>query len=508
MSLRVRARRSTISLGIAFIFIAYVWFLPLYDAELLSLLQAARRTLLLNQQQELQAEETSRPLASTREETTIPSVILPGSNPPIKQSTWVLGFALMDTLYLRDGSFYVVTENPEFPSRDDLIARWLDLDSGLDRTATDKEMQIISPEMASEVLGEVATVIPGFSVILYDPPQFMHHFYHWWGEIILGMWRVYSTLVFGPGEGLGEDSGMKSLNSLSLPSRFILPAIQGKEWRDRAGVIGPLMRAAFPGALIETSDYWEDLIDLETTVVFERAMIINRYNAHRHPNNNRWFKMIAGAMSLSAPEGYWEPIRKSILRNTLGYIPFVDSQARVVESSVPDSQEDREYRNRPVVTYISRQNARRRLVEEDHLRLVESLKQLEEEGLCRLEIPAMERLNIKQQLEIGARTTIMVGVHGNGLTHQLIMPPSLRSAVFEIFDPPSYVFDYEMLARNLGHKHYGVQNDSFLTFPAQEYHEGLYYSPGFHGNSIPVYGPAIADMIRKRLTEPEDAVQS
>ena len=41
------------------------------------------------------------------------------------------------------------------------------------------------------------------------------------------------------------------------------------------------MRAVFPGAAIEKSDYWKDLIKLNTTVVFERSMIINRDTAHR-----------------------------------------------------------------------------------------------------------------------------------------------------------------------------------------------------------------------------------
>lgn len=41
------------------------------------------------------------------------------------------------------------------------------------------------------------------------------------------------------------------------------------------------MRAAFPDAPIESSDYWQDLEKLERTVVFERAVIVNRAAAHR-----------------------------------------------------------------------------------------------------------------------------------------------------------------------------------------------------------------------------------
>jgi protein O-GlcNAc transferase len=44
---------------------------------------------------------------------------------------------------------------------------------------------------------------------------------------------------------------------------------------------GPLMRAAFPFASIEKSDYWQDLLDLNVTVVFDRVMLVNRHTAHR-----------------------------------------------------------------------------------------------------------------------------------------------------------------------------------------------------------------------------------
>ncbi len=51
-------------------------------------------------------------------------------------------------------------------------------------------------------------------------------------------------------------------------------------WRDRAGVDGPLMRAGWPDAAIERGDLWEDLVGLNSTFVFERAMVISRTGAH------------------------------------------------------------------------------------------------------------------------------------------------------------------------------------------------------------------------------------
>jgi len=82
------------------------------------------------------------------------------------------------------------------------------------------------------VLGPDAIRIDGFSVVVYDTEQFMHvrrfclivlgalsnflsqqHFYHWWGEIVLGSWRVYSSIF--------PTTSPPPLPP--FPARFILP---------------------------------------------------------------------------------------------------------------------------------------------------------------------------------------------------------------------------------------------------------------------------------------------
>ncbi len=91
-------------------------------------------------------------------------------------------------------------------------------------------MSFIDPDEGTHILGNHAIRIEGLTVIVYDVDQFMHvglfcifqsadirfnkHYYHWWGEIILGFWRVYSKL------SAGEDG---SISSLPFPARFILP---------------------------------------------------------------------------------------------------------------------------------------------------------------------------------------------------------------------------------------------------------------------------------------------
>ncbi|KAF9442887.1 hypothetical protein P691DRAFT_680626, partial [Macrolepiota fuliginosa MF-IS2] len=368
------------------------------------------------------------------------------------------------------------------------------------------DIQFITPDELVPLLGDSAIYVKRFSWIMYDVPQFMSHYYHWWGEIILGGWRVYSRV------GLDPD-GTFHPERLQLPDRFLLPIVVDGEWRDKARVVGPLMRAAFPQAAIEERDHWLDLIRLNSTIVFQRALVTNRRAAHRHRWGGRWGKMIAGTQEVevaeydpSSPspdhEGFWSPLRKSLTLNLLGYLPTFASLNNRTVLSPPSDQSDK-----PVVTYIDRQGTGRRLTEESHASMVEALEALDKEGLCEVQIVKMEHVGLREQVRLVARSAIIVGVHGNGLTHQLWMPPSERSTVIEIVYPGSYDFDYEMLARNMGHKHYIVWNDTLITYPKGTYHEGVQILDGFHSPRIYVHGPAVAQKIRERLlgTEGDDA---
>lgn len=113
----------------------------------------------------------------------------------------------------------------------------------------------------------------------------------------------------------------------------------------------------------------------------------------------------------------------------------------------------------------------------------------------------------------------MLGVHGNGLTHLLWMPPSPRATVIEIFYPGAFASDYDWTARARGLKHFGVWNDtcvwclscspvvtsrSSFTYPHPPhvkfyYHPGVDGDGGFQGNNIPVHGESIAGLIERRV---------
>ncbi|KAF8996220.1 hypothetical protein BDQ17DRAFT_1226488, partial [Cyathus striatus] len=381
------------------------------------------------------------------------------------------GFTTIDNLYVRNGTYFIVTNDVHaFPRREQIIA-YIPAKYGVDGSSSDgpKELQFLTLEEAQSRIGDKVLKVSGFSVIIDDDEQFMTHYYHWWGEIILGFWRVFSSLR------------AESEVSLPPPERFIIPYVDELKWRDRPGVNAILMRAAFPLSSIESQEYWGDFKRLDTTVMFERAMIVSRpsrfvlpYTMYLYTHDSsmsaKFGKMIGSTLDLKPPDHFWEDLRQRTIKNALGFVPQLNLQG-VVES--PEAQAT----VLPMVMYISRQDTGRRLNDAAHEDLVDAMEKLEDEGVCIFVLAQMEYMSLQEQIELASKSTVIIGVHGNGLTHQLWMKPSPRSAVFEIMYPKgdvngdvfkcftAYVYDYEMLSRNMDHKHYAVWNDTLVTYP-------------------------------------------
>ena len=125
-------------------------------------------------------------------------------------------------------------------------------------------------------------------------------------------------------------------------------------------------------------------------------------STYTSPFGKKWYKMIAGTMSVSASEDYWAPVRKALVENLLGYIPELDANGAVTgPTGIPGL-----VTMKPVVTYISRQGAGRRLTDKDHEGLVEALRGLEQEGLCEVHMPMMEHMSLQEQIALPAKSTV------------------------------------------------------------------------------------------------------
>ncbi|KAF9446636.1 hypothetical protein P691DRAFT_776725 [Macrolepiota fuliginosa MF-IS2] len=185
------------------------------------------------------------------------------------------GFFVLDNLIIHNGTFYIVTHNRSvFPAlKEDLV--WRPHVSGQVEREPNEEAGFLF-SLPRAIYGDWRFGDPREEVQLdhRDPIRTVKHYYHWWGEIILGGWHVYSRI------GLDPD-GTFHPERLRLSDRFLLPVVVDGKWRDEARVVGPFMHAAFPQAAIEERDQWLDLIRLNRTIVFQRALVTNRRAAHQ-----------------------------------------------------------------------------------------------------------------------------------------------------------------------------------------------------------------------------------
>jgi len=109
------------------------------------------------------------------------------------------------------------------------------------------------------------------------------------------------------------------------------------------------------------------------------------------------------------------------------------------------------------IGYIDRQNTGRRLPAAFHKLLLTHFQQLAERH-DRVEFLHlhMERLSPVEQIRTAASLHILVGMHGNGLTHQFWMKP--RSVVLELFWDSPFQLDYATSAQMLQHDYLCLYN--------------------------------------------------
>lgn len=377
---------------------------------------------------------------------------------------------------------------------------------------TDKDMRIITVKEAKELFGPQAGSVSGVSFMNSDDPQYITHYYHFSAELLFGLWRAYTSL--------DEDIQSNGVTILPPPSRLVFTHTAYEHWRDYASMNQWIFHAAFPSATVELQEDWEDRGKMEMGWVYDRVVLADRAAVTRsHAWNETWryaspaFELPgrSGAGEESGRDGeaykgkekdpgagwWWTPIRRNVLR----FAEARKKSAMVVRKALDFMYERRaeaqEKKDKPVITYVSRQEwGRRMLKQEDHEVLVTELKRLEQEEGYELNIVRMETMTREEQLVLAGRTDILMGVHGNGLTALLWMEPKPHSTVMEFFCPGGFARDYEWTANRLGITHYGFWGNSSFTAPNLPPRE---YPPCFQGNDIPLDGKLVANLVKERL---------
>ncbi|KAJ6557205.1 hypothetical protein DFH09DRAFT_1163356 [Mycena vulgaris] len=389
----------------------------------------------------------------------------------------VPGWSIIDRLYIYKGVVYIVSNKPEeIPDLAEIYSKGVDIEVGEEaenaRLPDEKDIRIVSTAEARALFGTGAQILDGVTYFVNDPTQFVRHYYHWAAELWFGFWRAYSSL----------DPTISASGNTTLPPprRMLFNRLDAFRWRDYSTMNQWVVRSTAPGLTMEFIDDWDDRTKMGVPFVLERVVLADRSAAMPALNYQRYQRTAATAFGLPGSAYWWMTIRNN-----------------VVQFAGLDPAEGAGTRRRPVITYISRQEwGRRMLVQADHERLVRALRRLEVTHGYEVHVVVPEKMTRLQQLQLAARTTILMGVHGNGLTSLLWMTPNPRSTVMEFFYPGGFAHDYEYTTRSLGMTHYGFWDGEAFTSPDIPLPS---YPEGFQGNSIPLDGEAVAALCIQRL---------
>ncbi|EGN99971.1 hypothetical protein SERLA73DRAFT_53149 [Serpula lacrymans var. lacrymans S7.3] len=425
----------------------------------------------------------------------------------------VPGWTVFRDLYMSNGTLFIVTSSPlNFPDIRFMTSTGLRAENTPENIAlrepTPDNMQLISPEEAEKRWGKEAATrrvwtVEGNTFLFNDPSQFLGHYYHFCAELLFGAWAFWT--------GAMTDQS----NPPPPIHRAIFPHSSGAGWRDHPGFNAYFFRAAFPSITVEVDEDWADRVHASSLEAkyegrawhFPLLLLSDRSAAFRgkfcgSENQRTASEAVDGLIArgrLSHGGLWWHNVRNALWRF-----------AGVDESIMDSTSGEFEQQDTVVVTYISRQSGRRHLIEEDHDGLVIALEELVErknaersayEGTERprpweLNIIQAEKLSKDEQVRIAARTTVLLGVHGNGLSHLILMPRTPISTVIEMFFPGGFAHDYEWTTGALGMQHFAVWNDTYYTKGDTP---RVAYPEGFQGEQIPVYGPTVAKIVEDRV---------
>ncbi|KAK0434263.1 uncharacterized protein EV420DRAFT_1623836 [Desarmillaria tabescens] len=344
-------------------------------------------------------------------------------------------------------------------------------------------LNIIHPHSFSDTSIDINTPSIPLQTIHGDLPHtsIVHHAPGW--TLFRNLYMSNGTLFFR----LMISSGIHMVNTpenaaLSEPTlqhmKYITPLEARKRWggtknrvwtvEGNTSILGHFyhlvaelffgVQAFWHGAFSAVSaQEWEDRIAATSGLSVDRAwhfplvLLSDRSASHRAWEYMREQSRLMGIKV----GGWWEPIRASVLKF---------SGLDVVRRDGDD------------------------LPMPDKLELVERRKTRGWE----LNVMQAERMSKDAQVH-AARTTILLGVHGNGrLTHLLFMPPTKVSLICTRLPLDN---------RALGMSHIAVWNDTYYTHPNEP---DIDYPEGFQGDYIPVHGPTVARIIEDRLHKDYD----
>lgn len=358
------------------------------------------------------------------------------------------GFYVFENLWFNNGTFYLYG--------DDLPDQWHVM-SGFTKLVTSTHR---SPHRTPDVCFDGSTIMLNEGA--EDAWNGLYHYYHFAAEDLLGGLAAYAAVE----------------PQVEEPERVVIP--WDMSWRDKWNINEVVVEGIFDKPVVE-KDQWDRMIGQHDWVYFERAAFVDRAASHRNnPPANQWNKMSLPIFLHPHRSGFFTTKRDRLL-----------SHYGILGKQHPC----------PKVVYIDRQDTSRRMPDEVHVEFLKMLRELERGGYGRFEHVHLEDGSVLQQIAEVADATVMIGIHGNGLTHELWMAQD--SMLIELFPNETFLRDYQAVAQALGHEYHAVIGNETYTPERWEANPGEWHAERTHDwtpveISVPLVRELLVEYLRDR----------
>ncbi|KAJ9116174.1 hypothetical protein QFC20_000854 [Naganishia adeliensis] len=302
---------------------------------------------------------------------------------------------------------------------------------------------------------------------------------------------------------------------LPMPKRVISPWCTNWEGRELNEMV--LFNAfGYPKAYRRND--WRKLSRDRQWRMFDKVVITDRHAAHNDKSSQTdiWNKMALGILHEPVPADlpHWFTAPQESLTTSLSLpaIPLerAPSSGGARRHSLADSFVK--------IVYVDRQNSDRRFDNISHDGLMKVLEDMDEHGAkwkerekgsggekmsemkikVKVDVVKFEHLNAKEQIEAVYDADIIIGVHGNGLTHIVWAKPG--ATVIEAFPVGTFIRDYELLSYALDHKYYCIWNEREYTKDEWIHNNGNIEAGKLHdGTEIALDAAFIKSLIKKAV---------
>ncbi|WVQ93445.1 hypothetical protein IAU59_000519 [Kwoniella sp. CBS 9459] len=294
-----------------------------------------------------------------------------------------------------------------------------------------------------------------------------------------------------------------SLNSLGA-DRLIVP--WDHEWTGRNGLSPVIAKAIFGETNVLGPEIWEGLTRQSQWVHFHRVLIADRKTAERYsPWSHVWKKYSIDVYGLAPSANFFEPVRSKLLRHwgipaVTRYSGSSNSGGARTSTTLSSSRGSANKAQVVNLVYVNRQASNRRFSPAIHQALLEGLYGLRgdlQHVKIKVKEAVLEHYSIEDQVALFANADIIVGIHGNGLSHEVWMPPG--GIVIEILPPSTFRYDFAPVSQVLGHGHIIWRNDTI--FPREKWWPR--YQVGAReihdGSEIPLHIPSFMAMLKQTI---------